>query len=96
MKFELKAVFPSCMLFEKVPVGYTFLRIHPCRYEDDADQAVYMKIEEAVSSVAKIQTASYQYTRFYNTIDLTTGELWYIDPDTKIYPVATRTEMEVI
>ena len=93
MKFEFKAVCPSCMLFEKVPVGYTFLRMHPCRYEDDADQAVYMKIEEA-DPVAKIQTA--QYTKFCNAVDLTTGELWHIDPDTKVYPVATRTEMEVI
>ena len=94
MKFELKTVFPSCMLFEKVPVGYTFLRMQPCRYKDDADQAVYMKIEEAVYSVAKIQTA--QYTKFCNAIDLTTGELWHIDPDVKVYPVTTRTEMEVV
>lgn len=96
MKFELKTVFPSCMLFEKVPVGYTFLRMQPWRYQDDADQAVYMKIEEAVYSVAKIQTT--QYTKFCicNAVDLTTGELWHIDPDTKVYPVATRTEMEVI
>ena len=94
MKFELKTVFPSCMLFEKVPVGYTFLRMQPWRYQDDADQAVYMKIEEAVYSVAKIQAA--QYTKFYNAVDLTTGELWHIDPDAKVYPVATRTEMEVI
>ena len=94
MKFELKAVFPSCMFFEKVPVGYTFLRMHPCKYKDDADQAVYMRIEEAVSSVPKIQTA--QYMNFYNAIDLTTGELWYFDPDMKVYPVTTRTEMEVV
>ena len=87
MKFELKTVFPSCMLFEKVPIGYTFLRMQPWRYKDDADQAVYMKIEEGVSS---------QYTKFYNAVDLTTGELWYIDPDVKVYPVTTRTEMEVI
>lgn len=87
MKFELKTVFPSCMLFEKVPIGYTFLRMQPWRYQDDADQAVYMKIEEPVSS---------QYTKFYNAVDLTTGELWHIDPDVKVYPVTTRTEMEVI
>ena len=84
MKFELKTVFPSCMLFEKVPVGYTFLRMQPWRYKDDADQAVYMKIETS------------KYTNFYNAIDLTTGELWYIDPDVNVYPVTTRTEMEVI
>lgn len=94
MKFELKTVCPSCIPFEKVPVGYTFLRIHPCNYKDDADQAVYMKIEEAVYSVAKIQAA--QYTNFCNAVDLTTGELWHIDPDVKVYPVATRTEMEVM
>lgn len=94
MKFELKTVFPSCMLFEKVPVGYTFLRMQPWRYQDDADQAVYMKIEEAVYSVTKIQTT--HYTNFCNAVDLTTGELWHIDPDAKVYPVTTRTEMEVI